>query len=277
MSGPVQTTYSFAPAQGLPGMRAGFRPGAFALTMIAFTTLTAGRIYFKGPASGNAVGEVGPIEPAADADAILATGGASTGGTQSLTGGALNGVIGVGEIYPPRNVTLTFSSHADWDATNATITGTDENGVETTDTLAIPNGGNATVAGTVKFRTVTAIGIPAQSGTGGTFTAGVGTLLGAADHLVAGIVERDVTRTSETYADGDLVPIGREGEFFVTSETAVKDGDPVWVRVVAGVGESLGAVRATPDSDHCVRIKNARFSSTNSAGLSKLTLNLPAG
>lgn len=273
----VQTTYDFAPAAGLPGMRRRFHPGAFATTLIAFTTLTPGRIYFKGPASGNSAGEVGPIEPAADVDAILATGGASTAGTQSLTGGSLNGVIGVTEIFPPRNITLTFNSHADWDATNATITGTDENGVETTDTLAIPNGGNATVTGTVKFRFVTAIGIPAQSGTNGTFTAGVGSLLGAVDHLVAGIVERDVTRTSLTFADGDLVPIGREGEYFVTSETAVKEGDPVWVRVVAGVGESLGAVRATPDSNDCVRIKNARFTTTNSAGLSGLELNLPAG
>lgn len=273
----VQTTYGLAPAAGLPGMPGRVGTRSLIRTFIACAALVPGRFYFKGPASGNAAGEAGPIEPAADADAILATGGASTAGTQSLTGGSLNGVIGVGEIYPPRNVTLTFSNHADWDATNATITGTDENGVETTDTLAIPNGGNATVAGTVKFRTVTALGIPAQTGPGGTFTAGVGTLLGAADHIAAGLAVLDVTRPSLNYADGDLVPLAREGEFYVTSETAVKEGDPVWVRVVAGVGENLGAVRATPDSNDCVRIKNARFTSTNSAGLSKLELNLPAG
>ena len=273
----VQTTYSLAPAAGLPGMPGRVGMKSLIRTFIACAALVPGRFCFKGPASGNAAGEVGPIEPAADADAILATGGASTAGTQSLTGGSLNGVIGVTEIFPPRNITLTFNSHADWDATNATITGTDENGVETTDTLAIPNGGNATVTGTVKFRFVTAIGIPAQTGTNGTFTAGVGESLGAVDHLVAGIAVLDVTRTSLNYADGDLVPIAREGEFYVTSETAVKEGDPVWVRVVAGVGESLGAVRATPDSNDCVRIKDARFTSTNSAGLSKLELNLPAG
>jgi hypothetical protein len=276
MSGPVQTSYSFAPAQGLPGMRAGYRPGAFALTMIAFAALTPGRIYFKGPASGNAAGEVGPIEPAADVDAIIAT-GASSGSQQVISGVSLDGVIGAAEIYPPRNITLTFSSHANWDATTAVVAGTDENGVAQTENFTIPDGGNATVTGATKFRTVTSITIPAQSGTSGTFTAGVGSLLGAADHFVAGIVERDVTRTSETYADGELVPIGREGEYFVTSETAVKDGDPVWVRVVAGAGEYLGAVRATPDSNDCVRLKGARFTSTNSAGLSKLTLNLPAG
>ena len=272
----VQTTYGLAPAAGLPGMpgRAGMK--SLIRTFIACAALVPGRFYFKGPASGNAAGEVGPIEPAADADAIIAT-GASTAGTQTLITTSLDGVIGQGEIYPPRNLTMTFSNHADWDATTATITGTDENGVSQTENFSIPNGGNATVTGSTKFRTVTSVAIPAQSGTGGTFTVGVGSLLGAADHIAAGLAVLDVTRTSLNYADGDLVPIAREGEFYVTSETAVKEGDPVWVRVVAGVGENLGAVRATPDSNDCVRIKNARFTSTNSAGLSKLELNLPAG
>ena len=272
----VQTTYSLAPAAGLPGMPGRVGMKSLIRTFIACAALVPGRFYFKGPASGNAAGEVGPIEPAADADAIIAT-GASTAGTQTLITTSLDGVIGQGEIYPPRNLTMTFSSHADWDATTATITGTDENGVSQTENFSIPNGGNATVTGATKFRTVTSVAIPAQSGTGGTFTVGVGSLLGAADHIAAGLAVLDVTRTSLNYADGDLVPIAREGEFYVTSETAVKEGDPVWVRVVAGVGENLGAVRATPDSNDCVRIKDARFTSTNSAGLSKLELNLPAG
>lgn len=272
----VQTTYGLAPAAGLPGMPGRVGMKSLIRTFIACAALVPGRFYFKGPASGNAAGEVGPIEPAADADAIIAT-GASTAGTQTLITTSLDGVIGQGEIYPPRNLTMTFSSHADWDATTATITGTDENGVSQTENFSIPNGGNATVTGSTKFRTVTSVAIPAQSGTGGTFTVGVGSLLGAADHIAAGLAVLDVTRTSLNYADGDLVLIAREGEFYVTSETAVKEGDPVWVRVVAGVGENLGAVRATPDSNDCVRIKDARFTSTNSAGLSKLELNLPAG
>ena len=272
----VQTTYSLAPAAGLPGMPGRVGMKSLIRTFIACAALVPGRFYFKGPASGNAAGEVGPIEPAADADAIIAT-GASTAGTQAVSTTSRYGVIVQGEIYPPRNLTMTFSSHADWDATTATITGTDENGVSQTENFSIPNGGNATVTGATKFRTVTSVAIPAQSGTGGTFTVGVGSLLGAADHIAAGLAVLDVTRTSLNYADGDLVPIAREGEFYVTSETAVKEGDPVWVRVVAGVGENLGAVRATPDSNDCVRIKDARFTSTNSAGLSKLELNLPAG
>ena len=272
----VQTTYGLAPAAGLPGMPGRVGMKSLIRTFIACAALVPGRFYFKGPASGNAAGEVGPIEPAADVDAIIAT-GASSGSQQVISGASLDGVIGAGEIYPPRNITLTFSSHANWDATTAVVAGTDENGVAITENFSIPDGGNATVTGATKFRAVTSITIPAQSGTSGTFTAGVGLLLGAADHIAAGLAVLDVTRTSLNYADGDLVPIAREGEFYVTSETAVKEGDPVWVRVVAGVGENLGAVRATPDSNDCVRIKNARFTSTNSAGLSKLELNLPAG
>lgn len=42
---------------------------------------------------------------------------------------------------------MTFDSHADWDATTVTVTGTDENGTAVTDTFAVPNGGGATVNG----------------------------------------------------------------------------------------------------------------------------------
>jgi len=108
-----------------------------------------------------------------DVDAILATGGASTAGIQTLTTTSLNGVLGQTTLSPPRAISLTFDSHADWDATNATITGTNAAGAAQTETLAIPNGGAATVNGTKLFKTVTSIGIPAQTGTGGTFTAGV--------------------------------------------------------------------------------------------------------
>lgn len=271
----VQTTYGFAPAAGVSGMRARVHPGALVATLIACAALTPGRVYFKGPAVGGAAGEVGPLEPAADADAILAT-GASTAGTQTLSGTDLDGVIGTGEIFPPRNITMTFSASGDWDATTAVVTGTDENGVSQSENFSIPNGGASTVTGATKFRSITSIAIPAQSGTGGTFTVGVGSLLGSVDHLVAGLVEHDATRTSLTYADGEVVPVARVGEFYATSETAVKEGDPVWVRCVAGGGEYLGALRATPDSNDCVRLNGARWSSTNAAGLSRLTLNLPA-
>lgn len=276
MSNNVQTSYDFAPAAGLPGQVGRFKPGMFAKTLIAFAAIVPGLVVFTGRAVGGVAGQGGPMTaPAATATAIIATGGASSGSIQTIT--SFNGALGGGEFFPPRNVTLTFNSNADWDATTAVVTGTDENGVTVTENLSIPNGGAATVTGAQVFRSITSLVIPAQSGTGGTFTMGVGTILGAVDHLVEGIAQRDNTRSAVNYAAGELVPVLKTGDVFVTSETAVKEGDPVWVRVQASGSEVLGAVRATPDSTKCVRIKNARFSSTNTAGLSRIELNLPAG
>lgn len=273
----VQTSYDLAPAAGLPGMRAKYNPGAFAATMIALSALVPGNVYFRGRASAGSAGEIGPVTAAtADADAIVATLGSTTG-IQTLTGASLDGVVGDDEMFPPRNVTMTFSNHSDWDATTAVITGLDENGVSTSESLSIPNGGNAAVTGSTKFKSIVSVVIPAQTGTGGTATVGFGALLGAVDHLVAGIVERDATRTAVNYAADELVPVGRVGEYFATSEDAVTEGAPVWVRMVVSGAEVLGALRATPDANDCVRLKNARWSSANAAGLSRLELNLPAG
>lgn len=77
----------------------------------------------------------------------------------------------------PRIVTLALSSHADWDATVATVTGLDAAGDIFRENLLIPNGGNTTVTGVRHFASVTSRYIPAQSGTGGTATLGFGSLL----------------------------------------------------------------------------------------------------
>ncbi len=111
---------------------------------------------------------------AADVDAIIAT-GASTAGTQTLTGTALDGVIGGRLMTTPRALSFTFSSHTDWDATSITVTGKDGAGHTITEAFAIPNNGNATVNGSKLFARVTQVSIPAQTGTGGTFTMGVRT------------------------------------------------------------------------------------------------------
>lgn len=275
----VQNSYAFAPAAGLPGQIARHKPGQFIASLIAYAAMTPGLVAFNGRAVGGSAGEAGHMTaPAASATGILATGGASSASSQTISGASLNGTYGNGaELLPPRNVTLVLSSSTDWDATTATITGTDENGAVVTDSLSIPNNGNATVAGTVAFRTVTSVTIPAQTGTGGTFTVGIGSVFGSVDHLVEGIVARDVTRSAVAFAAGELVPVMRNADLFVTSESAVKDGDPVFVRVRAPSGETIGAVRATPVSGETVRLKNARFVGANSAGLSRIDLNLPAG
>lgn len=107
-----------------------------------------------------------------DLDAIINT-GASTTGIQTLTGASLDGLIGDDAMVPPRRLSMTFDSHADWDATTAVITGTDQDGATITENFAIPNGGGATVDGALYFASVTSVVIPAQTGTGGTFDVGV--------------------------------------------------------------------------------------------------------
>ncbi len=124
-----------------------------------------------------------------DADAIITSGVASTTGVQTITSASFNGIRG-GTLAPPRNVTLTLNSHADWDATTIVVTGTDANGLVQTESYSVPNGGNTTLVGTKVFATVTSIAIPAQSGTGGTLQVGVGTTFASA-HL-------DVTATDGT-------------------------------------------------------------------------------
>lgn len=111
-----------------------------------------------------------------DVDAIIVA-GASSGSLQTIT--SFDGVIGGAAMTPARSLQLVLSSHADWDATTATITGTDENGDAISEAFAIPNSGNATVTGSKRFKTVTQVSIPAQSGAGGTFTLGIRARLSA--------------------------------------------------------------------------------------------------
>jgi hypothetical protein len=105
-----------------------------------------------------------------DADAILATGASATG-DQTIT--TFDGIIGGAVMSPARRLSVTLSSSADWDASLITIYGTDEDGASINEAFTVPNNGAVTVNGTKYFRTVTSIGVSAQAGTGGTFTAGV--------------------------------------------------------------------------------------------------------
>lgn len=111
------------------------------------------------------------INALGDVDAIVAT-GASSASSQTLAGASLDGASGSASLGQPRNITFTFSAHANWDATTATLNGLDGNGAAQTESISIPNGGDATVTSTKKYLQVTSIVIPAQSGTSGTFTVG---------------------------------------------------------------------------------------------------------
>lgn len=113
------------------------------------------------------------INGLADVDAILASGGASSASEQTISGAALNGVTGYRVMSVPRKITVTFYADADWDATSATLTGLDADGAVQSETIAVPNGGGSAVTSTKRYKAVTSLVIPAQSGTGGTFTMGV--------------------------------------------------------------------------------------------------------
>ena len=107
-----------------------------------------------------------------DATAILASGGASALTAQVYTGAALNGSIGQGAIDPPGLLEITFSQSADWDGTTAvTVKGLDPLGIACVDSFDVTPG--AIVSGGQLFSQVAEIDVPAQLGTGGTFTTGI--------------------------------------------------------------------------------------------------------
>lgn len=173
------------------------------------------------------------INALADVDAILATGGTTSIATQTLSGASLNGVLGYRALSPSRRITLVLSAHADWDATTATITGKDAGGNTITDTLAIPNGGGATVTTAKLFARVTSVAIPAQSGTGGTFTVGVAAPWAATD---------DTTHITLAAPAGLLPSLKITGAGVLALED--RTADP-------GLAADLTAIRAEDDDWYC--------------------------
>lgn len=115
----------------------------------------------------------------ADTDAIK-TSIATAASIETYVTVALNGVIGAGVISPPRNITVTSTSHADVDAVAVVVTGEDIYGNVISDTITLTNGGGATDAGDVPFAKVTSIVVPAQSGVGGALQFGTGVIVGFA-------------------------------------------------------------------------------------------------
>ena len=268
---PVQTTYGFYSSGLIAGQLAdnGHRE---VNSVIAEVAISAGIVGIRG---GTTRTEVRPptTPDAADADAFAtATVLISAATAQTVAAAAFDGVVAAGELFPPRNVTLTLSSHADWDATTAVVTGTDEDGRVVQETLLIPNGGNATVTGLRHFRTVSSIYIPAQSGTGGTATLGFGSSLGPIDHGVHGVAIYDASREPEAYPIDSVVPCLCKGRIAVVCETSYTDGNPVFVRFIATGDEVAGQVRATADASDCAFMKRARFVGSGSAGVCQIDL-----
>lgn len=266
---PVQTTYNFVQSALLAGQLAdnGHRE---VNTVTAEAAIAAGLVVIRGGTT-RTEGRPPTTPDAANADAIIAT-IASASTAQTISGAGLDGAVGAGEMFPPRNVTLTLSSHANWDATEAVVTGTDEDGRVIQETLLIPDAGNATVTGVRHFRTVTSLYIPAQSGTAGTATLGFGSSLGPIDHGVHGVAVYDASREPEAYPIDSLVPCLTKGRIVVNCETSYTDGNPVFVRFIASGDEVAGHVRASADANDCAFLKRARFVGSGSSGLVTIDL-----
>lgn len=199
-----------------------------------------------------------------DADAIAAT-IASAGTAQTLSGASLDGAVGDAVMVPSRKVSLTLSNHADWDATTAIVTGMDANGELITESLSIPDTGNATVSGTKAFARVLSLYIPAQSGAGGTATLGIqagGEDLGP--YQLAGIALYEPTVESAgdgsaEFLDEQDVPVLQAGGVYVTAEDTPTPDDPVYCRVTAAGAEEAGAFRTDSDSGDAFPVRGMRW------------------
>ncbi len=169
---------------------------------------------------------------AADVDAIIVT-GTSTAGSQVYSGSLLDGVIGVSAMVPGRYIDLVLSSNADWDATTAVLVGYDNNGNSITENFTIPNAGATTLHSTKRYSRIVSLTIPAQSGTGGTFT------LGVRARAVADGSSTTKVRVTAQFA-ADLVPYSNHSQDSnVTLIDATAD---------AGIAADLAAI-ALADSD----------------------------
>lgn len=270
MSNFAQNTYDSAPGTGYAGQLAD--SGRHDVkTVLAAVAIAAGLLVVRG-----ATPELGylPTTPDAASATAFVTAGASAATVQTVSGASLDGAVGQGQMNPPRNVVLVLSSHADWDLTVATVTGLDAEGNVLTEDFHVPNAGNVTLTGAKLFSKVTSLYVPAQSGTGGTYTMGTGLLLGAlTGGGYHGVALYDATHTPDPYAISTPVPCVHRGRIRVVSETSYTDGGSVYVRFAVSGSQVAGQFRASPDGNTCALVKGARFWRSGSAGVAVIELN----
>jgi hypothetical protein len=270
---PDLTTYNQAPAKGFAGQIANPAERYRVLSGLALDALVAGLPCLRDLTNGTTQGIQALPEPdAADADGIV-TSIATAATATSITTTGLNGAVGQEELYPPRPITITATSHADFDLTTWFVRGKDENGLPQEEAFVMPNGGNTTLTGKKFFSYVTEVYVPAQSGTSGAYTVGFAAGLGPLDAHLGGVVLYDATKPPGTYAEDDQVPVLDDGAIYVYSETAVDVNKPVFVRMVVTTGETRGHFRATADANDLSQIVRARWiEKTTGAGLAGLRL-----
>lgn len=287
----VQTSYGEGPAIGVPGMVADSRSFVHKLTCIAEGLVEVGRSVFRVPNYGarglnsqhDAVIVYQDPDPAMalDVDAIMTT--------ESLTAAAADfdqddadGVVGAGIMRPARKLTITTNSHADWDATEISITFYNEERELVTETFDCANGGNETHTTTDTASEFVSLAMPAGSGTNRTFTVGVAVLdasvtladwegVAVRSPMMAGTGNTADGTQAQEIADGETFAAMRKGAMYVITEDACVAGGDVYTRI-AGSGD-FGAFRSDADTANAIQITGARWGMTSSAGgLNKLEM-----
>lgn len=266
-----QTTVTSSPIKARPGLITGaphtWKEGSTIVD--SATEIKPGRPVVRTTGGDRSAGL--PPAMVADLDAIK-TNIASAAGIQNLTTADFNGAIGSGRLLLAAKIVLTLVG-ADWNATNATLTGLDQDGVPVSETLAIPDNGG-TVTSTRYYSRVLTLSLPAQAGAGGTamlgyaadFTFDGGEFLGLSVRKAKTRYDHAATN-NENYTDEEEMPVLEFGEMFVQVENAGRAGDVLFVRLIAAGAEELGAFRAhDTDGGDCVPLRRLRLEESCGAG-----------
>lgn len=107
--------------------------------------------------------------------------------------------LGNREMKYARRISFVFSNNASWITSSITVTGPDINGEMISSSIAVPNGGNATVTTDKFFAGPVRISVPAQGGTAGTcqvgpFSTSIGLAVDAISNVEAVAVSREASR-----------------------------------------------------------------------------------
>lgn len=274
----MQTTANREPAAFRAGMIADSRPMRHVASKIGSGNIKAGVGVFAAPGL-SAPGETPKADPglvyqnpspaaAVDVDAIVTT-RATAASLVTLTAADFNGVHGAAECFPPRILTITANSNANWDATSIEVTYIGADNLTHTETLAMPDGGNTTLSTTGLVKIPVSIEIPAQSGTGGSYTIGYAVLdasltindfMGVPVYDAWAVEGRAENSDLGEFVHGSTIPVLRKGPIAVETEGTCSDQGDVYVRVSPNGGNTqIGKFRADADSSTAVLIPNARF------------------
>lgn len=281
----MQTTANREPAAFRAGMIADSRPMRHVASKIASGNIKAGIGAFGAPGL-SAPGDSPKADPgliyqnpspaaAVDVDAVVTT-RATAATLVTLVAADFNGVHGAAECFPPRLLTITANSNANWDATNIEVTYIGADNLTHTELLAMPDGGNTTLTTTDRVKIPLSIKIPAQSGTGGSYTIGYAVLdasLTINDFMGVPVYDawtmegRGENSDLGEYAHGETVAVLRKGPVAVETEGTCPDQGDVYVRVSPNGGNTqIGKFRADADSATAVLVPNARFERSTTLG-----------